>query len=222
LIKGRNRVAFLIALALVITIILIFAFSPAVRAAMETILVFNGVTVSVDQNTGKLVISGNMDAVVDQTDYSVEIKGENGDFAGAGIATAQTYESVDVSDLLINHSDLSLPAVPTGYLLLPQGELVGSSMTFTWHDTSGNMITYQRSPATLLEGAPGSQERSSELPTASDGQSIPLIHYGNGFLGNNDYSGPILTYDWEAGGYLHELIITDTSMNETDLQAMLP
>jgi hypothetical protein len=218
----KNRPALLITLALVITAILTFTFSPAVRAAVETILTFNGVTVSVDGDTGKLVVSGNMDAVVEQTDYSVEIKGENGDYAGAGIATAQAVESVNVSDLLTSHPDLILPTVPASYSLQPQVELVGDSMTFTWQDSSGHMITYQRSPASFQGGMPGSQEGSSERPIASDGQPTPVIHSGNGFIAMSGYSGPILTYDWEAGGYFHELIITDTALSEADLQAMLP
>ena len=208
----KIRLALLITLALVITAILTFTFSPAVRAAVETILTFNGVTVSVDGDTGKLVVSGNMDAVVEQSDYSVEIKGENGDYAGAGIATAQAVESVNVSDLLISHPDLILPTVPTGYSLQPQVELVGESMTFTWMDSNGHMITFQRSPATIQEGMPG-------------GQPTPLIHSGSGFTsfgGNFNYSGPMVTYNWEAGGYFHELNIMDTALSEADLQAMLP
>ncbi len=218
----RNRSALLITLVLVITAILTFTFSPAVRAAVETILIFNGVTVSVDGDTGKLVVSGNMDAVVQQTDYSVEIKGENGEYAGAGIAAAQAVDSVNVSDLLTSHPDLSLPTVPARYSLRSQGEVAGDSMTFTWQDSSGHMIIYQRSPAIFQVGMPGSQEGSSELPIALDGQPTPVIRSGNGFITVGEYSGPILTYDWEVGGYFHELTITDTTLSETDLQAMLP
>jgi hypothetical protein len=32
----------------------------------------------------------------------------------------------------------------------------------------------------------------------------------------------MVTYNWEAGGYFHELNIMDTTLSEADLQAMLP
>jgi hypothetical protein len=208
----RNHPALLITLALVITAILIFTFSPAVRAALETILTFNGVTVSVDQDTDTLVVNGNMDAVVEQTDHSVTIRGENGEEAGAGIAAAQAVESVNVSDLLTSHPNLILPTVPSSYALQPQGELVGESLTFTWQDSSGNLIIYQRSPAST----------QGELPVVSDVQPTTMINSGSGFISVDGRSVPMVTYNWEAGGYFHELTITDTALSDADLQAMLP
>ena len=208
----KKRPVFLITLGLVITAILIFTFSPAVRAALDTILTFNGVTVSVDQDTGTLVVNGNMEAVVEQTDHSVTIKGENGVEAGAGIAAAQAVDTVNVSDMLTSHPDLILPTVPTRYSLKPQGESVGDSLTFTWQDPSGHLIIYQRNPASF----------QGEPPVASDGQPTAIYYSGSGFTSIDGYSGPMLTYNWEAGGYFNELTITDTAMSEADLQAMLP
>lgn len=223
--RRNNRLALLVTLALVLTAILTFTFSPTVRADVESILNFNGVTVSVDPNTGKLLVSGNMDAVIEQTDHYVTIKGENGEEAGAGIAAAQAVESVNVSDLLTSHPDLILPTVPAGYTLQPQVEVAGGSMTFTWKDSSGHLIFYQRILESSMEIL-GSQEGSSELPpTASDGQSIPVIQSGTGFIsvgGEYNYSGPDIVYNWVAGGYFHELTITDTALSEADQQAMLP
>jgi hypothetical protein len=208
----KKNPALLIALALVITAILIFTFSPAVRAAVENILTFNGVTVSVDQDTGKLVVNGNMDAVVEQTDHSVTIRGKNGEEAGAGIAAAQAVESVNVSDLLTNHPNLILPTVPSGYSLQPQGKSVGDSLTFTWQDSNGHLIIYQRSSASI----------QGEMPVGSGGQPTTIINSGSGFISVDGYSGPMVTYNWEAGGYSHELTITDTAMSEADLLAMVP
>lgn len=222
MLNRRNRPALLILLALVITAALTFTFSPAVRAAVETILTFNGVTVSVDGDTGKLVVGGNMDAVVQQTDNSVTIKGENGEEAGAGIAVAQAVESVNVSDLLAGHPDLTLPTVPVGYTLQPQAELAGDGMTFTWQDSSGHMIIYQRSPASIQTEMPVSRDGGRGPSSVSDGQPTPVIYSGNGFIGVGGYSGPMVTYNWEADGYFHELIITDTTLSEADLQAILP
>lgn len=218
----RNRPALLILLAMVIAAVLTITFSPTVRAAVETILTFNGVTVSVDGDTGKLVVSGNLDAVVEQTDNSVTIKGENGEEAGAGIAVAQAVESVNVSDLLAAHPDLTLPTVPAGYTLQPQAELAGSGMTVTWQDSSGHMIIYQRSPASIQPERPVSQDGDRGPSIASGGQPTPVVNSGTGFIGVGAYSGPMVTYNWEAGGYFHELIITDTALSEADLQAILP
>jgi hypothetical protein len=222
--RRKNRTALLVTLVLVLTAVLAFTFSPAVRADVESILNFNGVTVSVDPNTGKLLVSGNTNAVIEQTDHYVTIQGENGEEAGAGIAVPQAVESVNVSDLLTSHPDLSLPTVPAGYSLQPQVEVAGGSMTFTWKDSSGHLIFYQRTLESSMEII-GSQEGSSELPTASDGQPTPVIQSGAGFIsigGEYNYSGPDIVYTWVAGGYFHELTITDTALSEADQQAMLP
>ncbi|PWB55978.1 MAG: hypothetical protein C3F13_02655 [Anaerolineales bacterium] len=208
----RNRTVLFITLALVISIALLFAFSPAARAAMETLLTFNGVTVRVDPGTGKLVVSGNMEAVTELSDTSVTIQGENGEVAGAGIGVAQAVESLEVGDLLALHPDLVLPSVPPAYSLQPQGEATGDSLTITWQDPRGHLIIYQRSPVQLLP----EQAVPPETPPAGSVQS------GSGFITMGGYSGPMLTYRWETGGYTHELILTDTSMSESDQLGMLP
>ena len=208
----KRRPALLITLALVLTTILIFSFSPAVRASVKSILTFNGVTVSVDPDTGKLVVNGNRDAVVEQTDHSVTIKGKNGEEAGAGISAAQAVESVNASDLLTSHPDLSLLTVPSSYSLQPQAESAGDSLTFTWRDSSGHPIIYTRSSASTQR----------ELPAGPDDQSATTTTSGSGFISIDGYSGPMVTYNWEAGGYSHELMITDTALSEADLKAMLP
>ena len=183
----KYRVLFII-LAIVTAGILLFTFSSGVRAAVETILSFNGVNVSVDQDTGKLVVEGNLDAVVEQTDHSVTIKGENGSEAGVGIAAAQAVASVNVSDLLASHPDLILPSVPSGYTLLPQAESEGYSLTFTWQDPGGHQVIYQRSAASS----------QGETPSSPGNQSTNNISSGSGIMSINGESFPILTYYWEA------------------------
>jgi plastocyanin len=179
---------------------------------VETILSFNGVNVSVNPDTGKLVVEGNTDAVIEQSDTSVTIKGENGSEAGAGIAAAQAVASVNVSDLLASHPDLVLPSVPSGYALLPQAEAAGDSLTFTWQDASGHQVIYQRSAASS----------QGETPASSERQAANSISSGSGIMSINGESVPVLTYTWEADGYIHDLTITDTAMSEADQQAMLP
>ena len=48
-----KRPIFMAAIVLLLAAVLIFSFSPTARAAVEALLTFNGVTVSVDEETGK-------------------------------------------------------------------------------------------------------------------------------------------------------------------------
>ena len=155
----KYRFFLVISAALLLTAGFVLVFSPAARAAVEIILSYNGVTVSIDPDTRRLIVSGNLDAVVEQTDHSVTIRGQNGEEAGAGIAAAQALQSVDVSELLKMHPDLVLPAVPPGYSLNPQAESTGGSLKFTWQDAAGHLIIYARSQIT-------SQSDQAPLPGA--------------------------------------------------------
>ena len=114
--------------------------------------------------------------------------------------------------LLASHPDLILPSVPSGYTLLPQAESEGYSLTFTWQDPGGHQVIYQRSAASS----------QGETPSSPGNQSTNNISSGSGIMSINGESFPILTYYWEAEGYIHELTITDIAMSEADQQAMLP
>lgn len=209
----RKHRSFLnITASLLITSILVFVFSPAARAALETIFNFNGVNVSVNMDTNQLIVSGNLDAVVEQTDHSVTIMGENGEEGGAGIAVAQAVELVNVTDLLSNHPDLILPNVPTVYELDPQGESAGEDLKFTWRDPAGHMIIYSLSRLSIQEGA-------TAIP---DGISEPSLNSGNGVMTIDGLSVSILIYSWETNGFLRELMLTDLTLSGPALQAMLP
>ena len=58
------RPALLATLALFLVAALTLAFSPAARATVQAIFSFNGVTVSIDDETGALVASGDIGAIV--------------------------------------------------------------------------------------------------------------------------------------------------------------
>jgi len=244
--KRILRPALLVALALFLVATLTLTFSPAARAAIQGFFTFNGVTVGVDDQTGKLVTSGNKDAIIEQTDHEVAIQGKNGEIAVAGVAQIIGLMT-DVSDLLSQYPDLTLPAVPSGYTLQPQGQLMtDGSLVFTWTDPKGQVITYQRNTNSLQGLGPvrslGSADGTTTLP--ADGQvissTVVLGEPGSGSTGAEPESGTIIvsseggqvlpgaqttppvTYSWEAGGYYHMLIATDSSLSEADLQAMLP
>jgi hypothetical protein len=244
----RVHTALIISMALILTAVLTFTFSPTVRAAVQAILTFNGVTVSIDEATGKLVVSGNKDAIVEQTDTSVTIKGENGDMAGAGVALAVPGELVDVSALLIRFPDLTLPNVPAGYTIQPQGQLMGDgSLLFTWQDANGHLVTYQR--ITISAQGPslnGIVSGGLLNVQPADGSALSLTVASDGTTGSNNpptsvttsgsaeitagsapESGtvdlvPLASYTWESAGYYHMLFASDPGLTETDLKAMLP
>jgi hypothetical protein len=228
----RIRPALMITLALAITAILTFTFSPTVRAAVQSLLTFNGVTVTFDEETGKLVVSGNTDAVIEQTDHSVLIQGENGDMAGAGVAVAVAVpgEEVNVNDLFSRNPDLSLPIAPAGYNLQPLGQSnEDGSLLFTWQNTNGYMITYQRSLSSDQGPGLGGIVSSGELVVPPDGSPASLTVSGGAEVssGSTQIGGagdlvPLAIYSWQSDGYFHTLFASDPSLSEADLKAMLP
>ena len=140
------RPALLVLLALFLAAGLTLAFSPAARAAVQAIFSFNGVTVSIDDETGELVASGNTEAIVQQSADSITIQGEDGSLAGVVVADT-SLEILDVTELLERFPDLVLPDVPQGYTLAPQGQLSDDgTLTFTWTNATGQLINYLRSP----------------------------------------------------------------------------
>jgi hypothetical protein len=107
------RPALLVTLALFLAAALTLTFSPAARAAVQAIFIFNGVTVSIDDETGNLVTSGNPDAIVHQSVNSVTIQGEDGSMAGV-VMSDLSGEMLAVAELLERFPDLVLPDVPEG------------------------------------------------------------------------------------------------------------
>lgn len=220
-----KRPIFMAALVLILAVVLIFSFSPTVRAAVEAILEYNGVTVSVDEQTGKLVVSGNTDSIVKQSDTYVEIQGENGEKAGVGMTVAQPVEMVAVGELLNRFPDLRLPKIPAGYTIDSQVQLTGDdSLLLTWRNADGNIITYERS---------SNQPQAfdvSDLDIVDNPEGVPIGEPGfsSGVMsvstndGSPSESVPVIAYDWKADGYYYSLVATGAGLSEADLKAMLP
>lgn len=231
MLNRKIQPALMIALVLILTAVLTFSFSPTVRAAMQAFFTFNGVSVGFDEQTGKLVISGNKDAVVEQTDNSVTIQGENGELAMAGAARALPAKMVDVSDLLKEFPGLVLPTAPAGYTMQAQGQLMDDgSLIFTWQDAENHMISYQVSRTSLQDPQLGSLENSGSIELSATGASTtgttvsssaeisPDLVPSNGSTELN----PLVSYSWQAGGYYHMLFTSDPNLDEAALKAMLP
>jgi hypothetical protein len=226
--KRLMRPALLVSVAIILAAALTFAFTPSVRAAVQAILTFNGVTVSIDDATGKLVITGNPDAIVEQSDHEVQIKGDNGDMALVGVAQIDG-ELLKVSDLPTLYPDLVLPTVPEGYILQEQFQVTGNgSLLFTWIDAAGHMISYQRSTTPVQVLIP----QGSASASTSDTTIVQEVGTNDGTLeppagslvaiGDSTELAPSVSYSWEAGGYYHMLFASDSSLTEADLQAMKP
>jgi hypothetical protein len=243
--KRILRPALIVIAVLVLSAALTLALSPTARAAVLAIFNFNGVTVSVDDETGKLVTSGNTDAIIEQGDNYVAIQGEDGSSAGIVVASNLVdVEEVAATDLLNRFPDLKLPNVPQGYTMNPKGLLFGDgSLTITWTDEAGHTITYSRntnSPQEFSIADPSGNGNlvplpESELQEGSEVSSNAGIlpagtsTSGEGQIGSNMMVGPdgveaqsVTTHAWEADGYYHQLLSTDQSLTEADLQEMQP
>lgn len=239
------RPALLVTLALFMAAALTLTFSPAARAAVQAIFTFNGVTVSIDDDTGKLVTSGNPDAIVHQSDNSVTIQGEDGSMAGV-VMSDLSVEMLAVAELLERYPDLVLPDVPQGYTLAPEGKLSNdATLTFTWTNAEGQMISYVRSsspPENIIvagvigdaEAAPGETGTLPEDGTAQTGGAYPItgivagtgtaLEFPEGELEmlTVEASKLLASCSWESGGYFHMLFTSNPELSEADLQAMQP
>ena len=237
-----KRAAIMTVLVLFLAAALTFTFSPVARATVQAIFTFNGVTVSMDDQTGKLLASGNTAAIVDQGDDFVTIRGEDDSFAGVAIAKS-VAKLAPVTELLSRNPDLVLPNIPTGYTLDSNGQIGDDgSLLFIWTDAAGHMITYSRSPnpplvigvddsgSTEISGGNGvpvppaiPTEASSEAVVGMPEDGLPgepiTLRAGDG--------APSLAYTgveiyWEDGGYYYNLVANYPGLTKADLQAMRP
>jgi hypothetical protein len=224
------RPALLVTLALFLAAALTLTFSPAARAAVQAILSFNGVAVSVDDETGELVASGNTEAIVQQSADSITIQGEDGSIVGV-VVTDLSLELLDVAVLLERYPDLVLPDIPQGYALAPQDQLSDDGTpTFTWTNAEGQVISYMRSSnppeniiVTGMVGDEATLSNEAYPVVGMVGATGPAPEFPQGDL-ELLFAGSNLTawYAWEAGGYFHVLNTTDPELSEADLQAMQP
>lgn len=238
-----TRAALPALLVAVVAVAVTLVISPEARAAVEALLTFNGVTVTVDDD-GKLVTSGNTDAIVHQDDYSVAIQSDDGcGVMGVAIAPPTTSEFIPSTTLSERFADLKLPKVPAGYTLASQAEVISDgTLVLTWADAAGQTITYTRNPnqpVTIGVGsddgkpcnpAPGAQPAAGALPPVGE-----LNGAGGSFVGGTNDPGEGVTntvtvsagdgqaaHVWEADGYMHLLSATDPALTPADLAAMQP
>lgn len=242
LIRATVPALLVVVLAAAVTLVV----SPEARAAVQTLLNFNGVSVTVGDD-GKLVASGNTDAIVHQDDYSVAVKSDDGcQVQGVAIAPPTTSEFVPSAELAQRYPDLVLPNVPAGYTLAPEIEVVSDGrLLLTWADAAGHTIHYTRNPAqpmtvSIVSDADSScpkaefgEPLSGEAPSGDLPVGQGVIIEGEASITGDD--GPSVSQSvtaaggegeiahvWEAAGFMHLISADDPALTVDDLKAMQP
>jgi len=184
--------ALIVVMALILATVLTFTIFPSARAAFLELFNFNGVSIGFDEETGKLITSGNTDSITEQTDNSVTIQDDDGNIALIGVATIDG-DMIDLPELLADKPDVKLPAVPEGYIQQDQVQVsTDGSLIFTWMSAANSIITYERSEAAKPEGM---------------------------IIEAND---EMVTYSWVADGYFHTLTAINSNLSTEDLITMVP
>ena len=140
---NKLRPTILTFVALIGVFALTFAFSPAVRAAVQSLFTFNGVEVSVDEESGELIVSGNTDAILYQDENSVMIAGEDGTEM-AGMSIVNVVETpINVDDIPSQFPEFVMPTnLPAGYELQPEAITFDGMVSVTWENAEGDWISY--------------------------------------------------------------------------------
>jgi len=213
MVQKKIRFAITSFAALMILAGVLLTTSQTVRAAFrELLMVFNGVEVYRNPETGNLEASGNLDAIKIQKDNIIGI--ESADGTELEVVAVKDVEArpVPVEELLASHPDFAVPSnIPPGYVLNPNGLSVSDGgLGISWHNSSGKTITLHRDPLiepeinTMDKGAAGIQvimEDAYQLVPASDG-SMDAV------------------YTWAEGDYYYRLTATDESISRTALEQM--
>ncbi|MGB1252288.1 MAG: hypothetical protein ACPG8W_16840 [Candidatus Promineifilaceae bacterium] len=211
---------------------LTFAFSPAVRAAVQSMFTFNGVEVSVDEATGELVASGNTGAIVYQDANNIMVQGEDENEMQGISVFASNESAVDVAEIPTIAPDFVMPTnLPAGYELEPQAILFDDTVAVTWTNADGDFLSYHwgemPTPDDIsflgdaevinltggeidLEGVPAEMIEHMEA-MMQPYQILP------GFDGND-----IAILSGESDGVPFQITASDTTLTEVDLQAIAP
>ena len=241
-----TRAALPALLIVLVAIAVTLTFSPEARAAVQALMSFNGVTVSLGDD-GKLTATGNTDAIVHQDDYSVAVQSDDGcQVQGISVAPPPTSEYLATADVLAQNPDLVLPKVPAGYTLAPQAEVVSDGrIVLNWADTSDHTIMYARNSAAPLtiavgadsttacqpgtlsgpEGAPPVPDVMAEPGVKVEGQSVEIEGEAGpteGFVVQASGGEGEVAHAWEADGFIHLLTASDPALSVDDLKAMQP
>ncbi len=241
-----TRAALPALLIVLVAIAVTLVVSPEARAAVQALMSFNGVTVTLGDD-GKLTATGNTDAIVHQDDYSVAVQSDDGcQVQGVAVAPPTTSEFLAAADVLAQHPDLVLPKVPAGYTLAPQAEVVSDGrIELTWADAAGHTITYSRRPGAPLTISvvadattpcqPGTDGGPAEAPLGGTAMAEPGVKVEGQSVEIDGGAGPTegfvvqasggegeVAHAWEAESFIHLLTASDPALTVDDLKAMQP
>lgn len=217
--------------------LLSFAFSPSVRAALQSIFTYNGVEITVDDGTGLLTATGNTEAIVSQTDHSIMIQGiDSNEIVGMSIpAIEETPISID--ELATIAPDFVLPTnLPAGYELNPEAYIFGDTdvVSVNWTNAAGETISYnwgelsfpdeltqelaqfEGDDIVVVTGATDLSELPPEVAAklAEHAQPYKIVPDLNG--------GELAILNDEQDGVAYQISATDTTLGETVLRAIAP
>ncbi|HFC12133.1 MAG TPA: hypothetical protein ENJ56_04760 [Anaerolineae bacterium] len=199
--------------------LLTLAVSPTARAAIEALFTFNGVEVTVDDNTGNIVATGNTDAIIDQTDHSILIQSADPNEMMGMSVDALEIAPVDSSELATLAPDFVLPThLPAGYTLDDEAFVSDGVVSVSWTNSAGDTIHYNwgnpplPDDLALPEGAIVVTDSSADFPSIDPYTVIP------NFTGD----GEMAVLAGEQDGVAYSILATDTSLGEAVLQAIVP
>ncbi len=223
--KGKMRTAVLLSFSLLIVTILTFAISPTVRAAVKSLLSFNGVEVTVDSETGDLRAEGNSDAIVYQDDNIVFVESEDGSMA-VGVSNGEREPNLmSLDEVAAAFPDFELPTnLPDGYTLEPNADIVfGKVVTVRWYNEAGDSIAYwwgtapERSlPATISV----EEEAATDVIVEDTQQMSSRIEPFQIMQGADGTETAVLRA--EKDGAIIQIIATDITLSIETLEAIIP
>lgn len=213
MITKRMHPAFLTLIVILTMALLTLTILPTARASIRSLMTINGVGIDQNEQTGELIVSGNTDAVVSQTEDTVVIESGVDDSVIVIDAESMSPEMISVDDVEAQYPDFVMPTtVPDGYGIIPMAFMAGENgIGVGWQNSEGHQITYTWN----VDPIEASAEEEAEMIE----KGIELI---DGFRYSFMVLGDSVILSGAENGIGYLLIATDTSLTEADLQAILP
>ncbi len=223
--KDKMRTVVLLSLSLLVVTMLTFAISPTVRAAVKSLLSFNGVEVTVDSETGDLRAEGNSDAIVYQDDNTVFVVSEDGSTA-VGVSNGDREPNLmSLDEVATAFPGFELPTnLPDGYTLEPNADIVfGKIVTVRWYNKAGDSIIYWwgTAPERSLPAMSSVEEETATDAIIEDAsQMSSRIEPFQIMQGADGTETAVLRT--EKDGAIIQIIATDITLSIETLETIIP
>lgn len=213
----KMRPVLLSLVALLIIGGLTIAVSPTVRAGLLSLFTLNGVEVSMNEDTGELVVEGDPDAILYDDGETVMIDGGDESIVYVDSEMAKP-DLLSVDDLAEFYPDFVVPTdLPDGYEIIPMVFLDphDDSVGVGWQHGAGNQITYQWD---MDRDAYPTPSPTVAAAAAEAGVDVTKEHE-YGFFEKADM---LILNDVTEDGIEYLIIASDVTLTEADLRALLP